>query len=54
MIKVFFFFFFHAELVAIFSSEKIYEACFPDLEKLAKKARMIVTESVEERELENY
>ena len=40
----------HAEIAAIFTDEDTYDACFPALEKIAKEARMIVTESVEENE----
>ena len=40
----------HAEIAAVFPDEYIYDACFPALEKIAKEARMIVTESVEEKE----
>jgi len=41
----------HAELAAIFVSEDIYDACRPALGKLAREARMFVTESVEEEDL---
>ena len=48
MIKVYFESRFHAELVAIFDTEELYDLCFPVLEKEAKKHRMIVTESIED------
>ena len=35
-----------SELIAIFQEEETYMACVPSLEKLAKKHRMILTESV--------
>ena len=38
----------YAELVAQFGYESLYTACYPMLEKLAKKERMIVTESIKE------
>lgn len=41
----------HAEIVAYFNDEETYMACLPSLEKLAKKNRMIVTESCDVREL---
>ena len=40
----------HAEIAAVFPDENIYDACFPALEKIAKEARMVVTESLEEKE----
>jgi len=46
MVKVYFESKAHAELVAYFDSEEIYLACLPSLEKLAKKSRMFVTESI--------
>lgn len=48
MVKVYFESKVHAELVAIFDSEETYMLCLPTLEKAAKKARMIVTESVQD------
>ena len=38
----------HAEKVATFENEDVYMVCLPALEKEAKKARMVVTESMEE------
>ena len=35
-----------AELVATFNDEEIYIACVPALEKLAKKNKMMLSESV--------
>ena len=35
-----------AELVATFNDEEIYIACVPALEKLAKKHKMMLSESV--------
>jgi hypothetical protein len=35
----------HAEKVAEFYDEDLYMACLPALEKYAKKARMVVTET---------
>jgi len=40
----------HAEIAAIFPDEATYDVCFPALEKMAKEARMFVTESVLEEE----
>ena len=51
MIKVYFESKFHAELVAIFDTEELYDLCFPSLEKEAKKHRMIVTESIEDENI---
>tara|TARA_R110000737_G_C14293056_1_gene434499 strand:+ start:115 stop:315 length:201 start_codon:yes stop_codon:yes gene_type:complete len=48
MIKVFFESKYHAEEVGMFNDEDVYLACLPSLKKLAKKDRMIVTESVVE------
>lgn len=42
----------YAEKVAIFDSEETYNACLPALEILAKEAKMIVTEYVIEKEME--
>lgn len=36
----------HAEVAAIFSSESEYDACYDELEKQAKEAGMVLTESV--------
>jgi hypothetical protein len=38
----------YAEVVATFKDEETYMACLPTLEKLAKRGRMFVTETVEE------
>lgn len=35
----------YAEIVAVFDSEGLYNACYQALEEKAKKARMVVTES---------
>lgn len=40
----------HSEIVAIFVDENTYDVCLPALEKMAKEARMFVTESVLEEE----
>ena len=40
----------HAEKWATFESEEIYHICLPALEKAAKQARMIITESLETEE----
>ena len=48
IVKVYFESEVHAEYAASFADEETYNACLPALEKLAKEARMIVTESVEE------
>ena len=40
----------HAEVVAQFSSEELYEACLPALEKYASGNGWVVTESVREDE----
>jgi hypothetical protein len=54
MIKVFFESKYHAEEVATFTDEDVYNTCLPLLKKLAKKGRMIVTESVEESDELRY
>lgn len=38
----------HAEKIAEFYDEKTYSQCSPALEKIAKKQRGIITESIEE------
>jgi len=48
MIKVYFESKGHAELVATFCSEEIYDACYRSLVEEAHKMNMIVTESIEE------
>lgn len=35
----------YAEIVAVFDSEDLYNACYQALEKKAKEAGMVVTES---------
>ena len=40
----------YGEVVATFASDELYNACLPVLEKEAKKANMIVTESMREDE----
>jgi hypothetical protein len=40
----------HAEVVAQFASEELYEACLPALEKLAERDGWVITESVREGE----
>jgi hypothetical protein len=40
----------HAELIAVFPNEEVYDACSDALDRYAAKARMIITESVEEEE----
>ena len=51
MIKVYFESPIYAELVAIFDNEETYLKCLPSLESLAKERVMIITESIDEREL---
>jgi len=41
----------HAELVAVFASEDMYEVCRQELENEAKKLRMILTESLDPEEM---
>ena len=41
----------HAELVAVFASEDMYEVCRQELENEAKKLRMILTESLDHEEM---
>jgi len=41
----------HSEKVATFVSEELYMLCLPALEKKAKEARMIVTESEDEMDV---
>jgi hypothetical protein len=38
----------HSEIVATFQSEELYLKCLNELEKQAKKAGMIITESINE------
>jgi hypothetical protein len=38
----------YSEVVATFTDEETYMACLPALEKLAKRARMTISESVQE------
>jgi hypothetical protein len=38
----------YSEMVATFVDEATYMACLPALERLAKEARMTISESVEE------
>ena len=40
----------HAEVVAQFASEELYEACLPVLETLAERDGWVITESVREHE----
>ena len=40
----------HAEVVAQFASEELYEACLPALELLAQRDGWVITESVREGE----
>jgi hypothetical protein len=40
----------HAEVVAQFASEELYEACLPTLEKYAQENGGVVTESMREDE----
>ena len=41
----------HAEKVATFTDEEYFDACYPTLEKIAKKLKYILTESfIEETE----
>mgnify|MGYP006189176299 CR=1 FL=1 len=46
MVKVYFESGCHAEMVAIFDSEELYNLCSEALEKAAAEAGMIVTESI--------
>lgn len=48
MIRVYFESNAHAELVATFESEELYNACLPILEKTASEQRMVVTETIDE------
>ena len=44
----------HAEVVAHFSSDELYNACLPILEEEARKSGYVVTESMnEDEEIEN-
>ena len=43
----------HAEVLAHFSDEETYDACFPALKKIADEAGYIITESVREDEVLN-
>lgn len=40
----------HAEVVAQFADEDLYDACFPALEQIAKRDGWVITESVREDE----
>lgn len=51
MVKVYFESHGHAELVAIFERDELYNACLPTLEQIAGEANMTVTESVEDSSL---
>lgn len=42
----------HAEIVAAFVDSELYNLCLPILEKAAQDARMIVTESVKETDID--
>ena len=53
MVKVFFETRVHAQLVAIFEDEEVYNCVFPELEKLAKINRMFITESVTDANLQD-
>tara|TARA_R100001510_G_C7447508_1_gene73939 strand:- start:255 stop:431 length:177 start_codon:yes stop_codon:yes gene_type:complete len=45
----------HAEKVATFTDEEYFDACYPTLEKIAKKHGYILTESfIEETEDEKF
>lgn len=48
MVRVYFESNSHAELVATFETEELYNQCLPILEAEAKKQRMIVTETIDE------
>lgn len=50
MVKVYFESSSHAELVAIFPNEELYDVCSAALEEEAKKGRMITTESCDEED----
>ena len=52
MVKVYFTSKWHSELVAIFDTEENYMICVSALEKEAKKNRMIITESIEDENLQ--
>ena len=41
----------YADKVAIFDNEELYMACLPQLEASAKELRMIVTESIDEKNI---
>jgi hypothetical protein len=40
----------YAEVVAQFSSDELYDACFPALEAIAQRDGYVITESVREDE----
>ena len=46
----------HAELIAIFDNEEVYDACSDALDKYAANSRMIVTESLDftDKELRQF
>ena len=48
MVRVYFESYLHAELVATFETEELYNQCLPMLEAEAKKQGMTVTETVDE------
>ncbi len=48
MVRVYFESNSHAELVATFETEELYNQCLPVLEAEAKKQRMTVTETIDE------
>lgn len=43
----------YAELVGIFRDEETYDVCITALEELARNNRMILTESVEEYDIDD-
>ena len=48
MVKVYYESDIHAELVAIFKDERIYDLCFPVIEKASKSVKMKITESMDD------
>jgi hypothetical protein len=54
MIEVYFEYKGHAELVATFEDEDVYDACSSALEEEASKGGMILTESVEDEVIHTF
>ena len=54
MIKAYFITSKHSDWIATFDNEDVYDVCWPQLEKLAKKQRMELSESSEMDDREEF